>query len=124
MSTTVGSQAIETRNPATDEVLQRYEPHDHAAVDARLNAAVRAQRQWRAASFEERGRALKAAARSLRERKREHAELATREMSKPVAEAMAEIEKCAVACDWFAGNAQRLLTNEEAASSATRRRRR
>ena len=120
MSTTVSSQAIETRSPADDSVLARYEPHDHAAVEARLNAAVRAQRQWRATSFEDRGRALSAAARALRERKREHAELATREMGKPVAEAMAEIEKCAVACDWFADNAQRLLTSEEVQSSATR----
>ena len=121
MSTTVSPNAsIETRNPASDEVLHRYEPHDHAAVDARLNAAVRAQRQWRATSFEERGRALKAAARSLRERKREHAELATREMGKPVGEAMSEIEKCAVACDWFAENAERLLATEDTPSSATR----
>ncbi|HEY0615153.1 MAG TPA: NAD-dependent succinate-semialdehyde dehydrogenase, partial [Candidatus Elarobacter sp.] len=38
----------------------------------------------------------------------------------PIVEAEAEVEKCAVACDWFAANAARLLANEEIASSATR----
>jgi succinate-semialdehyde dehydrogenase/glutarate-semialdehyde dehydrogenase len=121
MSTTAEHAAsIETQNPATGETIRRYEPHDRAAIDARLDAAVAAQRRWRATSFDERGERLRAAARYLREHKGELAELATREMGKPIAEAEAEVEKCAVSCDWFAANAQRLLANEEIASSATR----
>ncbi|HEV2740199.1 MAG TPA: NAD-dependent succinate-semialdehyde dehydrogenase [Candidatus Elarobacter sp.] len=112
--------AIETRNPATGEVIRSYEPHDRAAVDARLDAAVAAQRSWRDTSFDERGERLRAAALYLREHKGELAALATREMGKPIAEAEAEVEKCAVSCEWFAANAQRLLANETIASSATR----
>jgi succinate-semialdehyde dehydrogenase/glutarate-semialdehyde dehydrogenase len=119
-STAETSASIETRNPATDEVIARYEPHDAAAVSARLDAAVAAQRRWRDTTFAQRGERLHAAARYLREHKAELAELATREMGKPVAESEAEVEKCAVSCDWFAGNAQRLLADEEHASSATR----
>ena len=121
MSTTAEHAAsIETQNPATGETIQRYEPHDKPAVDARLDAAVAAQRRWRETSFDERGERLRAAAQYLREHKSELAELATREMGKPIAEAQAEVEKCAASCDWFAANAQRLLANEEIASSATR----
>ncbi|HWT06239.1 MAG TPA: NAD-dependent succinate-semialdehyde dehydrogenase [Xanthomonadales bacterium] len=121
MSTTAEhASTIETLNPATGEVLRRYEPHDKAAVDARLDAAVAAARGWRETSFAQRGDRLREAARYLREHKGELAELATREMGKPIAESEAEVEKCAVACEWFASNAQRLLANEDVASGATR----
>jgi acyl-CoA reductase-like NAD-dependent aldehyde dehydrogenase len=119
-STAERAASIETRNPATDEVIARYEPHDEGAIDARLNAAVAAQRRWRDTPFAERGEHLHAAARYLRAQKNELAELATREMGKPIAESEAEVEKCAVSCDWFADNAERLLANEDHPSSATR----
>jgi acyl-CoA reductase-like NAD-dependent aldehyde dehydrogenase len=111
---------IETRNPATNDVIATYEPHGEAGVGARLDAAVAAQRRWRTTSFAERGEKLRAAARYLREHKGELAMLATREMGKPIAESEAEVEKCAVSCDWFAANAERLLAPEEHPSSATR----
>jgi succinate-semialdehyde dehydrogenase / glutarate-semialdehyde dehydrogenase len=121
MSTTADRAAsIETRNPATGEVIARYEPHDRADLDTRLDAAVAAQHRWRDVPFAERGERLRAAARHLRERKGELAALATREMGKPIAEAEAEVEKCAVSCEWFAANAERLLASEEIPSSATR----
>jgi succinate-semialdehyde dehydrogenase/glutarate-semialdehyde dehydrogenase len=121
MTTTAASAAsIETRNPATGETIARYQPHDSGAVSERLDAAVAAQRRWRATAFAERGEKLRAAARYLRDHKAELAQIATREMGKPIAEAEAEVEKCAVSCDWFATNAERLLAGEEIASGATR----
>ena len=116
----VSSASIETRNPATGEAIARYETHDSQAVAERLDTAVAAQRRWRMTPFAQRGEKLRAAARHLREHKAELAELATREMGKPIAEAEAEVEKCATACDWFAENAERLLANEPHTSSATR----
>ncbi|HTD38764.1 MAG TPA: NAD-dependent succinate-semialdehyde dehydrogenase [Candidatus Limnocylindrales bacterium] len=121
MSTTVTASApIETRNPATNETLERYEAHTPAEIERRLDAAVAAQRAWRTTPFAERGERLRTAARYLRDRKAELAALATREMGKPIAESEAEVEKCAVSCDWFAANAERLLAPEEHASSAAR----
>jgi acyl-CoA reductase-like NAD-dependent aldehyde dehydrogenase len=121
MSTTAERTAsIETRNPATNEIIATYEPHGEGDIGARLDAAVAAQRRWRTTSFAERGEKLRAAARYLREHKGELATLATREMGKPIAESEAEVEKCAVSCDWFAENAERLLANEPHPSSATR----
>ena len=119
-TTAAKSASIETQNPATGEVIARYEPHDRDAIAARLDAAVEAQRRWRAKPFAERGELLRAAARSLRSRKGALAALATREMGKPIVEAEAEVEKCAVACDWFAANAERLLAPEVIPSNATR----
>jgi acyl-CoA reductase-like NAD-dependent aldehyde dehydrogenase len=121
MSTTAEHAAsIETLNPASGELLRRYEPHDKAAIDARLNAAVAAAERWRKTPFAERAARLHAAARYLRAHKGELAELATHEMGKPIAEAEAEVEKCAVCCEWFAEHAERLLADEDHPSNAAR----
>src|SRR3984957_12232648 len=121
MSTTAERAAsIETRNPATGEVIRSYEPDDKAALDGKLDAAVAAAALWRETGFEERAQRLHAVARYLRDHKPPLAELATREMGKPIVESEAEVEKCAVACDWFGDNGGRLLANEAIASNATR----
>jgi succinate-semialdehyde dehydrogenase / glutarate-semialdehyde dehydrogenase len=121
MTTTTAAAAasIETRNPATGETIASYQPHDPRAVAERLDAAVAAQRRWRTTTFAERGEKLRAAVRYLREHKAELGALATREMGKPIAEAEAEVEKCAVSCGWFAENAERLLANQPHPSGAT-----
>ncbi len=121
MSTTAERAAsIETRNPANGEVIRSYEPHDEAALETKLAAAVAAAARWRETAFDERAERLRAAARYLREHKSELAELATREMGKPIAESEAEVDKCATSCEWFAANGERLLAQEETASNATR----
>ncbi|GAC1581316.1 MAG: NAD-dependent succinate-semialdehyde dehydrogenase [Candidatus Elarobacter sp.] len=121
MSTPASESAtIETHDPATGKRLQRYDAHGREAVDRALDAAVAAAALWRETPFAERAERLRAAARTLRDRKTELAELATREMGKPIADAEAEVEKCAVSCDWFAANGERLLRDEDAPSSATR----
>jgi acyl-CoA reductase-like NAD-dependent aldehyde dehydrogenase len=120
MTTSASTRPIETRNPATGEVLRTYERHDRAAIDARLGAAVAAQRRWRETPFEERAVRLRAAAEVLRARKNEWSAIMTAEMGKPIVQAEAEVEKCAVGCDWFAANAAGLLANEDHPSNATR----
>jgi acyl-CoA reductase-like NAD-dependent aldehyde dehydrogenase len=121
MSTTADRVAsLETRNPATGETLKTYEIHDRAAIEGILDDAVAEAGRWRQTSFVERAERMRAAARTLRERKAELAALATREMGKPIAEAEAEVEKCATACDWFAGNGEALLSPEIMPSNATR----
>ncbi len=121
MSTTAQrAVSIETRNPATGETIRSYEPHGEAEVDAKLDAAVAAAARWRGTAFDERAERLRAAARYLREHQAALAELATREMGKPIVESEAEVDKCAVTCEWFADNGARLLADEEIASNAAR----
>jgi succinate-semialdehyde dehydrogenase/glutarate-semialdehyde dehydrogenase len=103
---------IKTVNPATGEPGRSYnlttieEAHDAAA------AAHRAFASWRNTSFADRAAVIRKAAEILRARKEEFARLMTEEMGKTFDEGVAEVEKCAFHCDWFADNAHRYLAEE------------
>jgi succinate-semialdehyde dehydrogenase/glutarate-semialdehyde dehydrogenase len=109
-----------TDNPATGEPLAEYAAFTDAEVDAALGRAVEAQRQWASRPVAERAVVLRRVAVVLREEIGDLALLVTREMGKPLAEAWAEVEKCATACDYYAENAAAFLADEPVATSADR----
>ncbi|HZP42132.1 MAG TPA: NAD-dependent succinate-semialdehyde dehydrogenase [Candidatus Binatia bacterium] len=111
---------IESRNPATGELLERFPEALEADVEAALAAAEAAFAGWRRRSFEERAARLREAARVLRSRKAAYARTMALEMGKPVAQGEAEVEKCAVACDHYAEHGARLLAEEPHPSDARR----
>ena len=114
----VEPSTVVTVNPATGETLEEYPAFAGADVDAVLDRAAAAQTAWAAASFGERAAVLRAAAAILRSEMDELALLVTREMGKPLAEARAEVEKCATACDFYAEHAGAFLADEPVATSA------
>ena len=75
--------AIESINPATEEVEARFEELPPAQVEATLAAAASAYRAWSRTSFDERGALFRRAAARLREQKAHYAGLITAEMVKP-----------------------------------------
>ncbi len=107
-------------NPATEQVIAEYPPHSQVQIERRLQEAWGAFHGWHDRPFQERGQSLRSVAAVLRRRRGELAALMTAEMGKPITAAEAEIDKCALCCDWFAENAQRLLQAEPAPSDATR----
>ncbi|MET3923923.1 NAD-dependent succinate-semialdehyde dehydrogenase [Devosia sp. 2618] len=110
---------IASVNPTTGAQIRSYELHGADEVDAALSAAVAAQQIWRAEPISERVKLLTEIAKTLRAGKTEYAALITEEMGKPIVEAEAEIEKCAVTCDFYAEAAPRFLADENVASNAT-----
>jgi succinate-semialdehyde dehydrogenase/glutarate-semialdehyde dehydrogenase len=75
---------------------------------------------WRKKSFAERAKPMKAAGKLLRERAEELAHLMAGEMGKPISDGIAEAQKCATGCDYFAENAERFLAREEIKTDATK----
>ncbi len=110
---------IQSINPATEEVVETFEPHTPAQIDKILMDVAAAQKRWRDRSFAERSDALRRVAALLRERKDDLARAATREMGKPIVEAEAEVEKCAWVCEYYAEHGERFLADERAPSTAT-----
>jgi succinate-semialdehyde dehydrogenase/glutarate-semialdehyde dehydrogenase len=112
--------ALESVNPATGELIERFEELPDRDLDARLQAAARAFTAWRRTSFAERAALMRRAAGGLRADVRRFAEVMTREMGKPIREARTEVEKCAWVCDHYAEHAERYLAPETLASDAER----
>jgi len=111
---------IQSINPATGEVLRRFEAHDEAFVETALERAVAAFRSWRLVPFAERAPLMARAAQVLEADKRRFAETMTLEMGKPIGAALAEAEKCAWVCRFYAENAARFLAPEVVATDASR----
>ena len=99
-------------NPATDERIETYEEDTSDDVDAALDRATDAFSEWRERPIREREELLANAADVLRDRKREFAEIMTREMGKPISQAVSEVEKCAWGCDHYAEHASAYLAEE------------
>ncbi|MCS0502060.1 NAD-dependent succinate-semialdehyde dehydrogenase [Ancylobacter mangrovi] len=110
---------IRSINPATGAEIARYEFNTAGEVDAALSAAVAAQARWREVPITERVRLLTRMAQVLRGNADRYARLITQEMGKPLAESIAEIEKCAWNCDFYAEKAPEFLADEPVASSAS-----
>ncbi len=111
---------IETINPTTGKVLERIALTDASEIDDKLHAAAHCAVRWRTASFDERASVLSAVAQVLRAQRDGLAEIAVREMGKPIVQARAELEKCAWALEYFAQHGAAMLEPQSAASSATR----
>lgn len=111
--------SIQSINPATEEIIQTFEPYSQAQVNEVLDQVHNAFIHWRQTSFAKRSRHLHRVASYMREHKAELAQLSTLEMGKPIVEAEAEIEKCAWACDFYADNAERFLADEQVVTNAT-----
>jgi acyl-CoA reductase-like NAD-dependent aldehyde dehydrogenase len=98
-------------NPATGTIFARFDLHSAADVDRALERAAHAQREWRATSSETRRTVLKNLAAALRRDRDALAGVITAEMGKPIGEALAEVEKCALNCDFYADAAAGMLAD-------------
>lgn len=103
---------ISTIKPATGKLLRTFEPYSDARVNEALDSAVAAFHRHRRTSFAERATCMREAAAILKRECRNLGELMTLEMGKPIKAAVAEAEKCATACDYYAENAERFLANQ------------
>jgi len=94
-----------TLNPATEELLESFPLATDAEIERAVEAARIAFEGWRGLSFDRRAEPLLAAAGMLENRADELGRLMAVEMGKPLAEGIAEAEKCALGCRYYAEHA-------------------
>ncbi len=103
---------IVTINPTNGEKLNEFIEHSDNQIEAILGASSNQFKRWRQTSFLERSELLINLAKIIREKKNELAKLMALEMGKPITQGIAEAEKCAWVCEFYAENAQNFLADE------------
>lgn len=99
-------------NPFNNKLITEYKDHSISDVDSIINDVYKEWKNWKSTSFVLRSKLMKNAGEILRSESQKFAELMTSEMGKVISQAKAEIEKCAALCDYYAENAQQMLSDE------------
>ena len=100
-------------NPATGETLKKFDTISDDALRAAIGRAHDARHGWgRDTSVEERAKVIARVAELHTERRQELAEIITREMGKPIEQAVGEVEFSAAIYQYYADNAAKLLADE------------
>ncbi len=105
-------------NPATEERLATYDALSKRAIDVALTRAQAGLRTWSRTPVAERAAFLATLATTLRARAEELAHDIVIEMGKTLSEARAEIEKCALNCDFYAERGPDFLADEPVRTAA------
>jgi succinate-semialdehyde dehydrogenase / glutarate-semialdehyde dehydrogenase len=104
--------AIATINPATGEIIKKFDALTDAQVDEKIAKGAKAFQSFRKTSFAERARWMTKAAEILEAEKELYGRLMTLEMGKTLGSAIAEAEKCAGACRYYAEHAAKFIADE------------
>jgi succinate-semialdehyde dehydrogenase/glutarate-semialdehyde dehydrogenase len=109
---------IASINPATGEHLKEFSVFDDAEIEKRLSRAEKAFKSYRHTTLTERAELLHAVSELLFQETKTFAEIITLEMGKLFRDSVAEIEKCARGCRFYAENGARFLEEEPAQTDA------
>ncbi|MCR9062597.1 MAG: NAD-dependent succinate-semialdehyde dehydrogenase [Cytophagales bacterium] len=103
---------IETINPATNQVIASYQQLTDKEAAENLIRAEKAFLKWKWTSISERRILMNKAADVLQENKEKYAKVITIEMGKTLKSSIAEVEKCALVCRYYADNTEKFLEDE------------
>lgn len=111
---------IDSINPFNGQVINCYETHKPDEVENIIRSVHLAWGNWRTVSFTKRAELLNRTAGILRERKSELAMLMATEMGKPLKGGIAEVEKCADTCEFYAKHTEDFLRDEAISTDASK----
>lgn len=103
---------IKSINPYSQEVVFEIAELDKKEVENAIDKADAQYKIWKEVPISERSVLMKAAGQELRTNADEYAQIITQEMGKPITQSLAEIEKCANLCDYYAEHASEMLADK------------
>lgn len=108
------------QNPATGELISTVPFIEDAELEQHLQQAAQAAEHWQQYTLPARAELLLAVADKLSQSRERLASLMALEMGKLHREGLAEVDKCAAACVYFAENAHTMLRNDAVETPAQR----
>lgn len=113
--------ALESMNPATGEVLARYDSWDQDTLDLAVKRAGQKFADWsQRTTMAERCDLMRRAAEVLKSQKADLARLITLEMGKSIKESEAEIDKSIWVCEYYADKGPEFLADEVVETDASK----
>ncbi len=101
---------IDVINPNNGKIIKHFNEYTNQEVEQKLSQAENTFNKWKNLGFSEKSKLLNIAGKVLRENSKKYAEIISIEMGKPITEALAEVEKSALVCDFYAINAEKFLS--------------
>ena len=101
---------METIDPTTGRKIRFFNEHSFSDAESIVNQAERSFQSWRKFSFKERAQNMDKAVGLLMKNKKSYARLMAEEMGKPFMQGIAEVEKCAWVCNFYAQEAKYYLS--------------
>ncbi|HEY9008674.1 MAG TPA: NAD-dependent succinate-semialdehyde dehydrogenase [Ohtaekwangia sp.] len=111
---------LKSIHPFDQSVIEEFPLHTVHDIRAKLDKAALAFSLWKKTTVKQRSEMLLHVAAVLRKNKEEYARIITWEMGKVISEARAEVEKCAVGCEYYAHNAENFLADRMVKTEAKR----
>src|SRR5688572_18927627 len=112
--------SIASINPATGETLKTFESLSETQIDEKLQQAAETFAAYRGATLADRASWMLRAVEILESEKMDFARLMTTEMGKPITSAVAEVEKCAWVCRYYAETAGQHLADKLVETNASK----
>ena len=109
---------LKSINPYNHKLLEEFREISDDELTRKIRLSHETFHDFRKTTFGDRAEKMKKAATILRNEARSFAETMTREMGKPIRESLAEVQKCAWVCDFYAENAEKFLQNESVDTDA------
>lgn len=109
----ITSNSLISVNPFNQEVNGTINFDSPSQITIKLNALVYGQKEWGILDIYQRANFLLQLALKLEEKRDSLALLITSEMGKPISQSIAEIDKCAACCRYYAENSEAFLHSEE-----------
>lgn len=111
---------IQTKNPATGEVIKTFEPHSDAQVDDMIERSMSAHKELRLWSFEQRAECMRRAAQIMRDEAEALGKIVTLEMGKTLKSAIAEVKKSALGANYYADTAAAHMADDVIETGASK----
>ncbi|AWH75402.1 succinate-semialdehyde dehydrogenase [Dokdonia sp. Dokd-P16] len=111
---------IVSTNPYDGIEVAKIKALNLEEIENKIENAQQTFLSWRNTTFAERSQHLNNVAKELRKNAHEYAEMMTKEMGKPISQAIAEVEKCAWVCEYYAENAPSQLAPKEIKTDASK----
>ncbi|MDT0295025.1 NAD-dependent succinate-semialdehyde dehydrogenase [Mesonia ostreae] len=100
---------IKSINPYTNEIIEKFKQDSKSSVSKKIKLADKTFQTWSKTDYARKKTLMLQLAKELKKNKNEYALAITKEMGKPISQAISEIEKCAWVCEYYATNAKSQL---------------